>query len=137
MDEADLDLVRDWLTRAHQDLRASLILAAAEDAPLDVAIYHCQQAGEKAVKAYLQWRDEPFAKTHNLRALVIQAATLDKAFEAFENPAQILTPYVSAFRYPGGADEPMPTREEFDEALQHAQAIYDFVLHLLPAAARP
>jgi hypothetical protein len=27
-------------------LRVSLILAAAEDAPLDVAIYHCQQAGE-------------------------------------------------------------------------------------------
>ena len=40
MDEADLELVRDWLSRARQDLRASLILAAAEDAPLDVAIYH-------------------------------------------------------------------------------------------------
>ncbi len=137
MDEADLELVRDWLTRAHQDLRASLILAAAEDAPLDVAIYHCQQAGEKAVKAYLQWRDEPFAKTHNLRALVIQAAALDKGFEAVERPAEILTPYVSAFRYPGGSYESMPSREEFDEALQHAQAIYDFVLNLLPAEARP
>jgi len=137
MDEAGLELVKDWLTRAHQDLRAALILAAAEDAPLDVAIYHCQQAGEKAVKAYLQWRDEPFSKTHNLRALVIQAATLDKGFDAFEKPAEILTPYVSACRYPGGADEPMPTREEFNEALQHAQAIYDFVLNLLPAEARP
>jgi HEPN domain-containing protein len=137
MDEADLGLVRDWLTRAHQDLRAAVILAAAEDAPLDVAIYHCQQAGEKAVKAYLQWRDEPFAKTHNLRALVIQAATLDRGFDALETPAEILTPYVSAFRYPGGADDPMPSREEFDEALQHAQTIYDFVLNLLPADARP
>ncbi len=137
MDEAGLELVKDWLTRARQDLRASLILAAAEDAPLDVAIYHCQQAGEKAVKAYLQWRDEPFAKTHNLRALVIQAATLNKGFDAIESPAEILTPYVSAFRYPGGADEPMPTREEFDEALQHFQVIFDFVLNLLPAEARP
>jgi HEPN domain-containing protein len=104
---------------------------------LDVAIYHCQQAGEKAVKAYLQWRDEPFAKTHNLRALVIQAATLDKGFEAFAKPAEFLTPYVSAFRYPGGADEPMPSRKEFDEALQHAQTIYDFVSNLLPVEARP
>jgi len=25
----------------------------------------------------------------------------------------------------------MPTREEFDEALEHAQAIYDFVLNLV------
>ena len=39
MDEADLELVRDWLTRAHQDLRGAVILAAAEDAPLDLAIY--------------------------------------------------------------------------------------------------
>ena len=62
MDEAELELVKDWLTRAHQDLRAVLILAAAENAPLDVSIYHCQQAGEKAVIAYLQWRDAPFAK---------------------------------------------------------------------------
>ena len=31
----------------------------------------------------------------------------------------------------------MPTHEEFDEALNHAQAIYDFVLNLLPAEARP
>lgn len=38
MDEAGLVLVKDWLARAHQDLRASVILAAAEDAPLDVAI---------------------------------------------------------------------------------------------------
>ena len=52
-------------------------------------------------------------------------------------PAAVLTPYVSAFRYPGGADEAMPSPEEFDEALQHAQTIYDFVLNLLPAEARP
>jgi hypothetical protein len=29
------------------------------------------------------------------------------------------------------------SREEFNEALQHAQAIYDFVLGLLPPKARP
>ncbi len=31
----------------------------------------------------------------------------------------------------------MPTREEFDEALTHAQTIYDFVLTLVPPEARP
>ena len=51
--------------------------------------------------------------------------------------AEILTPYVSAFRYPGLTDDPMPSREEFDAALQQAQAIYDFVLNLVPTAARP
>ncbi len=44
---------------------------------------------------------------------------------------------VPAFRYPGGPHEPMPSREEFDEAIQHAQAIYDFVLKKLPPEAHP
>jgi hypothetical protein len=33
------------------------------------------------------------------------------------------------------AVEPLPV--EYNEALQHAKAIYDFVLTLLPSAARP
>lgn len=33
--------------------------------------------------------------------------------------------------------ETYPTREEFDEAIAHAQTIYDFVLSLLPPTAHP
>ena len=60
-------------------------------------------------------RDEPFAKTHNLRALVIQAATLDKGLDALAKPEEILTPYVSAFRYPGGdvLSKPLAMRTGF------------------------
>ena len=48
-----------------------------------------------------------------------------------------LTPYASAFRYPGGAFEPMPSQEEFDKPLGHAQVICDSVLLKLPTEARP
>ena len=48
-----------------------------------------------------------------------------------------LTPYAWEFRYPDDLADTYPTREEFDEALQHAQSIYDFVLSLLPREARP
>jgi hypothetical protein len=48
-----------------------------------------------------------------------------------------LTPYAWDFRYPDDLSETYPTREEFDEALQHAQTFYDFVLNPLPADARP
>ena len=51
--------------------------------------------------------------------------------------AAVLTSYASAFRYPGGAFEPMPSREEFDEALGHAQDIYDFVAARAPREAKP
>lgn len=137
MDEATTELVRDWLTRASHDLQAARILSAAADPVLDTAIYHCQQAAEKAVKAWLQSKDTPFPKTHDVEDLVDQAAKQNPDFQELAKPAAVLTPYVSAFRYPGGAGEPMPTREEFDEALQYAQAIYDFVLNLLPEQARP
>jgi HEPN domain-containing protein len=133
MDESTLELVRDWLTRAEHDLRSARALASLADPLLDTAIYHCQQAAEKSMKAWLQSRDDPFPKTHDIELLVKQAAKLNPGFSQFEKAASVLTPYVSAFRYPGGSDEPMPTRGEFDEALQHAQAIYDFVMKQLPA----
>ena len=137
MDESARELVRGWLTRANHDLRSARALASLEDPLLDTAIYHCQQTAEKSLKAWLQSQDHPFPKTHDLEDLVEQASAINPGFGAFAKAASVLTPYVSAFRYPGGFDEPMPTPEEFDEALQHAQVIYDFVLRLLPADARP
>ena len=130
-------LTRDWLTKATHDLQNAQIVSAAADAPLDTAIYHCQQAAEKSLKGWLAWRGITLAKTHDLIQLVAEAADVTPDFVKFEQAAEILTPYVSAFRYPGLTDEPMPSRAEFDAALQHAQAIYDFVVNLLPSEARP
>lgn len=137
MDEALAHLTREWLTKAWHDLQAARIIAHAADGPLDTAIYHCQQAAEKTLKGWLTAHSTPFEKTHDIRRLIRQAAAVVPDFNRLAGAAELLTPYASAFRYPGLTDEPLPTREEFDEALQHAQAIYDFVLNLLPAEARP
>lgn len=138
MDEAACELVRDWLTRASHDLQAARTLSAGKEPLLDTAIYHCQQAAEKAVKGWLQSQDNPFPKTHDIEDLVAQAAKVHGDFKQCLKAAAVLTPYVSVFRYPGGGtDEPMPSPEEFDEALLHAETIYDFVLSLLPPEARP
>jgi HEPN domain-containing protein len=137
MDEAKRALVRDWMTRANHDLQAARRLTASDDALLDVAIYHCQQAGEKSVKAWLESRNQTVRKTHHVADLVREAAAIDGSFATLLTAAAVLTPYASAFRYPAGAYEPMPTREEFDEALAHAQTIFDFVCALLPVEARP
>jgi HEPN domain-containing protein len=137
MDDATRELVRDWLTRADHDLRSARALAALEEPLLDTAIYHCQQAAEKSVKAWLQAQDDPFPKTHDIEDLVKRATKLHPDFARFDQAADVLTPYVAAFRYPGGADEPMPAPEEFTEALQHAQAIYDFVVNLLLPEVQP
>jgi len=137
MDEALAQLTREWLTKALHDLQTARITAAAADGPLDTAIYHCQQAAEKTVKGWLTASSVAFEKTHDIRRLIKQAAGELPDFKRFTTAAEVLTPYVSAFRYPGLTTDPMPSREEFDEALQYGQAIYDFVLNLLPAQARP
>ena len=130
-------LTCDWLTKAKHDLQNARIVSSDPDGPLDTAIYHCQQAGEKALKGWLTWRGIPVAKTHDLTQLLTDAADDASDFLKFENATEILTPYVSAFRYPGLSDEQMPSREEFDLALQHAEAIYDFVVNRLPPEAQP
>jgi HEPN domain-containing protein len=137
MDDAIAQLTREWLTKASHDLQNARIVSGVVDAPLDTAIYHCQQAAEKSVKGWLTANYAAFEKTHDLRRLMKLAAGVLPGFSQFTEAAEVLTPYVSAFRYPGITADPMPTRAEFEAALQHAQAIYDFVLNLLPKEAKP
>lgn len=137
MDKVQANLTRQWLVKASNDLRSARIVAAAPDGPLDTAIYHCQQAAEKSVKAYLIFRDAPFEKTHDIVRIVRLAEQFEPSFSDFIEQARILTPLAWRFRYPSEAPGDEPTRVQFDQALHGAQSISDFVLRLLPAQTHP
>jgi HEPN domain-containing protein len=66
-------LVRAWLAKAQSDLGTARKLANGPDTYLDTAIYHCQQAAEKAIKALLVQNDLRFEKTHDLEVLIQRA----------------------------------------------------------------
>jgi HEPN domain-containing protein len=70
MDQAKRDLVRAWLIKARNDLVTARELGAMTTTPLDTAIYHCQQAAEKAVKGFLAFHDHPLERTHDVERLV-------------------------------------------------------------------
>jgi HEPN domain-containing protein len=57
---------RAWLVKAEADLRGATVDLAAEPPLLEDALFHCQQASEKALKSLLTWHDLPFRKTHSL-----------------------------------------------------------------------
>ncbi len=136
MMETNSKLVRAWLQKAAHDLVAAKKLSGDGD-PLDTAIYHCQQAAEKAVKAYLCHAEAPIEKTHDVERLIKLAAINLPEFGKWLNEAEIITPYASRFRYPM-EDVPMePERSEFQEALDAAQRLYDFVLSVLPPEIHP
>ena len=133
-DEEKALLTRAWLVKAEHDL----IAAERANAPppiRDVVVFHCQQAVEKALKAFLTWHDRPFSKTHNLPRLVEPCEEIADDFTSLRDAAELLTPYSVEFRYPGGDAE--PTREAADTARQLARQGVDFVIARLPLSVRP
>lgn len=137
MDDAGRELVRAWLIKARSDLKTARALGALPEGPLDTAIYHCQQAAEKAVKGFLAFRDHRLERSHDVGWLVALASKHETAFKDHEDAAITLTPYATAYRYPGGSATLEPSRAEFDEALQLADRIVSFVCSLLPAEVQP
>ena len=117
--EAKLDLVKNWLTIARRDLDSAERLAAGTDPYLDTAIYHCQQAAEKALKGWL----------------VALAAEVEPRFQSWSDIADALTPYATAYRYPG--ERLAPEFQEFNQAFQSASNLYTFVISLLPLEFQP
>ena len=135
MDEAKRDLVQRWLIKAQRDLGTARKAASDPDPYFDTAIYHCQQAAEKAIKGFLVFRDQVFEKTHDIGLLLNLAICYDEGFSMWLDAGDRLTPYGIEFRYPGEVLE--PDRDDFDWAQRAAEGIYDFVLSLLPRETHP
>ncbi|SPF35376.1 HEPN domain protein [Candidatus Sulfopaludibacter sp. SbA4] len=135
LEDARLQDVRAWLTKAELDLKAAAheTSAPAEGLWGDV-MFHSQQAAEKAMKAFLAWHDVPFRKTHNLEELGQQCVALDATLGVVAGQAAPLTEYVWKFRYPGETGE--PERDEAEEALAAARNVYYAIQARLPAAVR-
>ena len=122
-------LARDWLDRAERDLRLAR-LAIGDPSLIGLAAFHCQQAAEKALKAYLAWRDQPPRRTHDLPALLLQCRALEPAFAALQLAATTLDDYLTAGRYPDSGPDPSPA--EANAALQLAEQTVALVRSRLP-----
>ena len=62
------DLARGWLLKAASDLRAAKACSAAGSP--DTACFHCPQAAEKSLKAFLIFHGINFPFSHDLGKLV-------------------------------------------------------------------
>lgn len=126
---------RGWLRRAAADLRGADVDLAADPPLIGDAVFHCQQAAEKASKAFLAWHDVPFRKTHDLAEIGQQCIGLDRSLEAVCRNAERLTTFAWIFRYPGEPEE--PPVEDAVSALALARQVYNAVLSRLPEEVRP
>ena len=127
--------VRNWLIKSQHDLGSARRLMEGDEPYLDTAVYHCQQAAEKVLKAFLAYHDILFEKTHDLIELLALSNVEEAAFEQWREVAEELTPYAVQFRYPGDVLE--PSKSDAEAALQHAQAFVNFIFGLLPDEVKP
>ena len=133
MDSKD-ELVKNWLIKAQRDLLAAQKLSSGSDIYSDIAIYHCQQCAEKALKGFLVLQGQTFPRTHDVRLLVQLAIAINPDFQRHQETSELLTPYATEFRYPSNVMQ--PTEEELKEAIERAEEIFNFITSLLSQQIR-
>ncbi len=124
---------RQWLAKAAEDLGLAELLVGQSAFP-SAAVFHCQQAVEKALKAFLFWHNRPFRKTHDLVELGERCVAVDPTLEPLLRRTAPLTDYAWKFRYPGAGE---PSQEEVQEALALSREAYGAILARLPQEAHP
>ena len=129
----DLVLLRNtaaWLRKARQDIDRVERCLAAESTDVEDALFHCQQAAEKSLKAFLTYHNQTFRKTHDLASLLRQCASIDATLAPLIDGLDDLSEYAWAYRYPTGFAEPTPA--EIEEARITAQAAFNEISRRLP-----
>ena len=127
------ELIKSWLKKAEKDLLTAKHELSFADAVTESICFHCQQAAEKYLKAYLVFRGIPFTRTHEIGELVTKCENKDKEISALKEEADKLTDYAIEIRYPEEWIE--PTLEEAREAFEISNKIRDFILNRISFAS--
>jgi len=121
---------RDLIYLANIDLLAAERLLRGDPPLVEPTLFHAQQAAEKALKAFLASRGQPFRRTHDLVALLTECERIAPDFSQVQSAVIALAPYAVAPRY--DRVQPSQTEQDAERALQSAGTTYDFVLSQLP-----
>src|SRR5215471_1222342 len=121
----DAEFVIPWLQKAENDISSALHLAEnMHPAPAEIICFHCQQAAEKYLKAFLVYNDQEPPKTHDLIELARLCNNFDSDFSVIIPKCEYLLPFATQTRYPSKLEL---EEEDMKRALVYAQAIIEFV----------
>ncbi len=123
MNKATIDFIKQWLLKANEDLLVVNKLTEFEIVATSSVCFHCQQAVEKFLKAFLIANGIDIKKTHNIEFLLSECSDIDKDFIGID-PKELSDFGVDA-RYPG--DMYIPEESETLEYKKLAYEIKEFV----------
>ena len=119
--------INDWLKKADDDLLAANQLNSQQLILTSIICFHCQQAIEKYLKAYLLSHNFDVSKTHNIELLSKKASDFNNEFNKFDFGN--LTDFAVQFRYPG--EDILPDKEEIKYYIDLCENLQKFDLTLL------
>ena len=118
-----------WIRQAEQDLEDAEFLK--EGKRHNMACFMGQQAGEKAVKAYLYHQGAEDVWGNSLADLCEDAKLLNMMFDVIKSMAILLDKYHDMTRYPhllpGGIPSEAYDAEDSERAIYLAQEVISFV----------
>lgn len=126
----EIEIARQWLAKAMNDLLNADNNLKAEEVPFDTVCFHCQQAAEKLLKAYLVGNGQSYPVTHDLFLILEKILSLNSDAEHLRDALAILMPYAVEIRYPD--DWYMPSAEDAKEARNAVNEILNWFEKALP-----
>ena len=117
--------VKDWILLADKDLYAAEVLLKDHSPLTNIVAFHCQQAIEKYLKAFLVENDVPLIKTHDLVKLngkikEIRDLGIDR------NKLIVMDEVYVESRYPGELGltaDGMPTKKQTEKFIEYAKEV--------------
>jgi HEPN domain-containing protein len=117
-----------WLAQAEEEYKDAELLMRARRYYL--SLYLCQQSAEKALKAFIYFKEQEPVFSHSIAVLINVAAALDPEFDALAS-AKRLDDYYIPTRYPNGLPGDIPSRYYNDEEeVRRALALSDKVISM-------
>lgn len=118
-----------WLQQAEHDLKMAERLR--EESPAD-SCYFAEQAGQKALKAYLYHQGSRGELEHSIRLLTQKCSSHDPSFRAGAERWKVLDQFYIPTRYPDALADPAVPCESYsvaqaEEGIQLASEIVDTV----------
>jgi HEPN domain-containing protein len=126
----ELNISKQWLAKAKSDLLNADNNLKAEEIPFDTVCFHCQQAAEKLLKAYLVAKGETYPISHDLLLILEKILSFDAEAEALRDDLAILMPYAVEIRYPD--DWFMPSERDTKEAREAVNHVLNWLKTRLP-----
>lgn len=120
----DKKALQTLLKKADADFKSAMKLVEYEPIILDTAAFHCQQAIEKYLKAYLVFMQIDYPRSHNLESLLDLIQATDYSFEAFH--FLNLTSFAIEIRYTD--DYLIPDIDEMKTYLSLVEKVKNIVL---------